>query len=131
MEAVATINSRGIIQSCNDNFLPLFGYHKADLIGHNVNMLMPHPYREHHDEYMHRYITTREPRILGKGKRFVHARHVDGSEFPVWLDVNECETDAAGEPLFSGIITRVRDEEATLAGGTDVIETRLSYVGTC
>jgi PAS domain S-box-containing protein len=33
VEAVATVDDAGIIRACNDNFLPIFGFRKDELIG--------------------------------------------------------------------------------------------------
>ncbi|TIV62950.1 MAG: PAS domain S-box protein, partial [Mesorhizobium sp.] len=66
----------------------LFGYKAGEVIGRNVKMLMPPPYREQHDAYMQRYLTTGERRIIGLG-RTVTGMRKDGSTFPMELAVGE------------------------------------------
>jgi two-component system, LuxR family, sensor kinase FixL len=71
------------------------------VLGHNVNMLMPEPYHGEHDEYMRRYLATREKRIIGIGRE-VTGRRKDGSLFPLHLSVGEMEIE--GETKFTGIL---------------------------
>jgi hypothetical protein len=51
----------------------MFGYAKGDLLGKKINILMPSPYSEQHDAYLHRYDLTRKGRLLGtcRGKDFL------------------------------------------------------------
>jgi len=95
-----------------------------------VNVLMPKPYAELHQSYIKRYLDTRVPHILGKGKRIVQGKHRDGSEFPIYLDVNMWET--AGRMFFSGIITRVPTETAPkqqLNAGVSDIQMHVDRIG--
>ena len=54
------------------------------MIGKNVSILMPSPYREQHDGYLQRYLKTGERRIIGIGRVVVGERR-DGSTFPMEL----------------------------------------------
>lgn len=56
-DAIITIDSRGSIQTVNWAAEKLFGYSAAEMIGHNVSILMPSPYREEHNDYIQRYLT--------------------------------------------------------------------------
>ena len=55
VDAVITIDARGIIESANPATEKLFGYSPAELVGNNINMLMPAPFRTEHDGYLARY----------------------------------------------------------------------------
>ncbi|HTU23562.1 MAG TPA: PAS domain S-box protein [Gemmataceae bacterium] len=98
-DAILTIDRNGIVQSANPSAERMFGYAAAGMIGQNVKMLMPPPYRDEHDGYLARYLQTGEKRIIGIGRE-VEARRKDGSVFPVDLAVSEIEH----LKLFTGII---------------------------
>src|SRR6516225_9017769 len=87
-EAMIVIDEGGIVQSFSPAAERLFGYSAAEVIGKNVKMLMPSPYRENHDEYLRRYLRTGERRIIGSGRVVVGERK-DGSTFPMEIAVGE------------------------------------------
>lgn len=101
IDAIFTINERGIVESMNPAAEKLFGYDATEVLGNNISMLMPMPYRREHDGYIHRYIETREPHIIGVGREVTGLRK-DGSEFPLRLAVSE--TVLNGRRIFTGII---------------------------
>lgn len=101
VDAIITIDRSGRIQSYNDAAERIFGYRRREVIGENVNMLMPSPFREEHDDYIQNYLKTREPRIIGTGREVV-GRRKDGSLFPMDLAVSEVAVD--GVTTFTGII---------------------------
>jgi PAS domain S-box-containing protein len=106
-EALITISETGIVESFSRSAQSLFGYSAEEVIGRNVSMLMPEPYRSEHDGYLERYRSTGEKRIIGIG-RIVSGQRKDGSHFPIELAVGEVQS-AAGR-LFTGFI---RDISAT------------------
>src|SRR4030095_3967774 len=100
-DAMVVINDRGIIQSFSNAAGRLFGYNADEVLGRNVDMLMPSPYREEHDSYLSRYLTTGRARIIGVGRE-VQGRRKDGSTFPLHLSVGEITIE--GERKFTGIL---------------------------
>jgi PAS domain S-box-containing protein len=98
-DAIITMDIHGMVQSVNPAGERMFGYAAAEMIGHNVGLLMPSPYREEHDGYLTRYLQTGERHIIGVG-RDLEARRKDGSIFPVHLVVSELED----RKLFTGIL---------------------------
>src|SRR5688572_8599978 len=112
VDAIIVIDSHGSIEAFNPAAERLFGYRESDVVGRNVSMLMPSPYREEHDGYLARYLTTREARIIGIGRE-VTGRAADGTLFPLHLSVGEMLL--GGERKFTGILHdlsgRVRIEE--------------------
>ena len=90
VDAIITIDEHGTINSINAATERMFGYPAAELIGQNVKMLMPPPYREEHDGYLARYLQTGEKHIIGIGRE-VQGRRKDGTTFPVDLAVSEFE----------------------------------------
>lgn len=113
VDPIIVIQPCGTIVNANRATTDLFGYAFDDLVGSNVNMLMPEPYRSEHDGYLTRYLTNGGPRIIGIGRE-VEAQRADGSVFPMALAVSEVQTD--NDHLFTGIIhdlterNRQRDE---------------------
>ena len=68
MEAMIVIDDRGIMRSFSATAERLFGWSANEAVGKNVSMLMPTPYRQEHDSYLHRYRDTGERRIIGIGR---------------------------------------------------------------
>ncbi|HLZ84008.1 MAG TPA: PAS domain S-box protein, partial [Caulobacteraceae bacterium] len=87
-DAMILIDERGVMQSLSSTAEKLFGWPQAEAIGQNVSILMPAPYREAHDGYVGRYLTTGEKRIIGIGRVVVGQRR-DGAVFPMHLSVGE------------------------------------------
>jgi len=88
VDAIIVIEAHGNIEAFNPAAERMFGYAEAEVIGRNVTMLMPSPFREEHDGYLTRYLETGERRIIGIGRE-VTARRRDGTTFPVHLSVGE------------------------------------------
>ena len=84
----------------------------ADVLGKNVKMLMPSPYREDHDGYLDRYMRTGERRIIGIGRVVVGQRH-DGSTFPMELAVGEMHV--RNRRFFTGFIRDLTERQQTEA----------------
>jgi two-component system CheB/CheR fusion protein len=116
VDAIITIDEHGTIGSVNPAAERMFGYPAAEMIGQNVGMLMPPPYREEHDGYLARYLRTGEKRIIGIGRE-VRGRRKDGSTFPVDLSVSEWHDRIARQ--FSGVL---RDLSARKALEREVLE---------
>jgi two-component system, LuxR family, sensor kinase FixL len=100
-EGMIVIDDQGIMRSFSLTAERLFGWSAAEVIGKNVSILMPSPYRQEHDGYLHRYLDTGERRIIGIG-RIVVGERKDGSTFPMELSVGEARIGA--EQFFTGFI---------------------------
>ncbi len=101
VDGIIVIDARGRIEAFNAAAERMFGYRESELIGQNVKVLMPEPYRSQHDGYLDHHVTTGERRIIGIG-RAVNGQHRDGQSFPLHLSVGEFELD--GEKHFTGIL---------------------------
>ncbi|MCC6947980.1 MAG: PAS domain S-box protein [Bradyrhizobiaceae bacterium] len=109
-EAMIVIDEHGIIQSFSLAAERLFGYDASEAIGKNVNILMPSPYRESHDGYLHRYLSTGERRIIGIGRVVVGERK-DGSTFPMELAVGEMRS--GNRRFFTGFVRDLTERQET------------------
>jgi two-component system sensor kinase FixL len=111
-DAMIVIDEGGIIQSFSSAAERQFGYSAAEVIGKNVNLLMPSPYRENHDGYIERYLRTGERRIIGIG-RLVIGERKDGSTFPMELAVGEMRS--GDRHFFTGFIRDITQRQASEA----------------
>lgn len=109
LDGIITINDCGEIETVNPAVLKMFGYQESELVGQNVKILMPQPYRDEHDGYLQHYHETGEKRVIGLG-RVVEAQRKDGSTFPIELEVSEMEV--AGNKMFTGVIRDISAEVA-------------------
>ena len=90
----------------------LFGYAANELLGNNVNMLMPQPYAAEHDNYLANYLRTGTKKIIGIGRE-VAGKRKDGSVFPMELSVGEARD--GGEPIFVGVIRDITERKVAEA----------------
>lgn len=108
VDGIITINDQDIIESFNRSAERLFGYRAAEVIGHNVKILMPSPHAERHDGYIQHYLNTGERRIIGIGRE-VQARRKDGTLFPTELAVGEFVEN--GRHYFTGFTRDITDRK--------------------
>jgi two-component system sensor kinase FixL len=107
-EAMIVIDERGAIRSFSKAAERLFGYRADEVVGRNVNRLMPQPYRREHDSYLDRYRRTGERRIVGIGRVVVGERK-DGSTFPLELAVGEMKS--GHDRFFTGFIRDLTERQ--------------------
>jgi len=109
-DAMVVIDTRGIMQSFSATAERLFGYSAEEAVGKNVSILMPQPYRGHHDAYLSRYMATGERRIIGLG-RLVVGQRKDGSTFPMELAVGEMRS--GDRRFFTGFVRDLTERQQT------------------
>ncbi|MBF0179712.1 MAG: PAS domain S-box protein [Magnetococcales bacterium] len=109
VNGIVMIDPEGVIRLFNPAAERLFDHKAGEMIGRNVNMLMPSPVREEHDGYLRRYLETGERRIIGAGRE-VEGQRRDGSTFPLNLAVSELGVGA--ERMFVGILTDLTARKA-------------------
>jgi len=108
VDGIVTIDSRGMVCSFNPAAEDIFGYSANEVIGRNVNLLMPNPYRTEHDTYLSNYLTSGERKIIGIGREVTGLRK-DGATFPMELAVSEMEV--SGERMFTGIVRDITERK--------------------
>ena len=106
VDGIIVIDQRGIIQEVNPATEKLFGYTAEEVLGKNVSILMPTPYRQEHDSYLDNYRKTGVPKIIGIGREVVGQRK-NGSKFPIHLAVSQVRTEP--DRLFAGIVRDISD----------------------
>lgn len=109
-EARVMINPDGVILDVSPPVLPMFGYTREELIGQNVKVLMPSPYRDEHDGYLAHYRDTGERKIIGIG-RDVQGRHRSGQQFPARLTVSEVKRADGSVSHFLGALEETTRRE--------------------
>ncbi len=105
-DAVITVDDDGHILSFSPAAERIFGYDEDEVLGRNVNCLMPEPYRSEHDDYMRHYRATGEKRIIGIGRE-VRAQRRGGEVFAAELAVGELQF--GRERIFTGFIRDISD----------------------
>ncbi|MEX0929572.1 MAG: PAS domain S-box protein [Balneolales bacterium] len=101
VDGIITIDKVGTIRSYNKAAERLFGYQTEEVIGNNVSMLMPEPYKKEHDGYLDNYMKSGHRKIIGIGRE-VSGKRKDGSVFPMYLAVSEVEL--RDQRIFTGIV---------------------------
>lgn len=131
-DAMVVIDEDGLISSFSATAEKMFGYDKVEIIGKNVKILMPEPYRAAHDGYIERYVRTGDKRIIGIGRTVVGCKK-DGTTFPLQLEVGEAKI--GDDRYFTGFIVDLTEKKQTEAElqslQADLAHaSRLSAVGT-
>ncbi|MBI5753227.1 MAG: EAL domain-containing protein [Hydrogenophilales bacterium] len=111
-EAIISMTSEGVIRTINPAAERMFDYSSEELVGNNISMLMPEPYRSQHDQHLKIYLETGQTTVIGKRREIVGRRR-DGITFPLELSVGEVKF--AGEHLFIGVMRDIAERKATEA----------------
>lgn len=109
VDAIIVIDSQGSIDTFNRTAERMFGYAQEEVLGKNVKVLMPEPFRSEHDGYLANFLDTKVKKIIGIGRDVVAAK-ADGSTFPVNLSVAELPLDEG--MFFIGIIRDLTTQKA-------------------
>lgn len=109
IDGIMVIDEKARVRVYNPACERLFGYKPEEVLGHNVDMLMPEPYHSEHDSYLERYRNTDVPHIIGIGREVV-GRRKDGSTFPMYLSVGQGEV--LGQRIFVGVVSDISERHA-------------------
>jgi PAS domain S-box-containing protein len=107
VDGVVTTDSLGIIRSTNPAVTNIFGYEASEMVGRNVNTLMPEPYQSAHDGYQATYVGGGPSKVIGMRGRTLEGRRKSGEMFP--LDVAVSELQLGEERLFVGIVRDISE----------------------
>lgn len=101
VDGMITIDERGLIIMVNSAAEKVFGYGREEMLGRNLTMLMPSPYRDEHDGYLANYGRTGQRKIIGIGRE-VQGLRKNGEVFPMDLAVSEALSQ--GRRVYTGIV---------------------------
>lgn len=124
VDAIITINQKGVIEDFNYAAVQMFGYSAKEVLGENVKLLMPSPHHEAHDGYLKRYSETGKKNIIGNGRE-LFAKRKGGATFPINLAVSQAVV-GDQDVLFTGVIrdlTEQKQAEAELIRAREIAET--------
>ena len=119
IDGIITIDSKGMIRAFNPAAERLFGWNAEEVVGRNIKMLMPEPHHSSHDGYLHNYLTSGQPRIIGTSREIM-GRCKNGNLVPVRLAVGRVEL--PGELLFVGFVTDISERHALEASLREAAE---------
>jgi PAS domain S-box-containing protein len=105
-DAIISIDRAGTVTLFNPAAEDIFGYAAGEVLGRNVQVLMPPPYRESHDRYIRSYQETGEAKAIGR-IRYVEGQRKDGRVFPIELSVSEARV--GDDVIYTAIVRDVTE----------------------
>ena len=108
LDAIVTIDELGCIETFNHAAEEVFGYSLAQVVGHNVSLLMPEPERSAHDGYLARYRQTGETRLIGTVRELTGLRR-NGESFAMELAVSQIRHQ--GQRRFIAVIRDISERK--------------------
>ena len=113
-DAMIVINEAGIIQMANRQLREFTGYSREELLGNNVDMLVPESVRHNHGALRDGYMEDPQVRFLDDRNRKLKCSRKDGSEFSIELALSPIVQEGE-EILVAATIRDTTEREAVSA----------------
>lgn len=91
-DSIIVVSETGIIQLVNAQTVKMFGYNREEMIGNNIELLMPQRYEKMHPFRRFRFYETAKSTQIAEAFELFALRK-DGREFPVEMSLSPMETD--------------------------------------
>ncbi len=109
LDAVFTIDERGVIVDVNAAAVNMFGRAREEFLGTNISIIVPSPIKEKHDGFLKAFSPDRGVKhVLGRGQR-LDGQRKDGTRFPVEVGISAFVQE--GKRFFTGFVRDMSERQ--------------------
>lgn len=122
-QAALVMNQSGKIIAINEGISECFGYAQGELVGQDIETLVPERYRGKHKHHRNGFFDSPGAREMGAGRNLTGLRK-NGTEFPIEIGLKPLNTDDGVVALATivDITERLRLEELVKRQQQDLME---------